>query len=456
MREPMSEDLDRFIRQGWNDHADHPEAVAQRVAQRVAVEGAGPALAPLVGLLVHVYGEHLGRWAEGAAVLRELAARAPDEAAIPRGIAALGLAGGDPQAADGLAPDERIAALGTASTARLGHADPAGADRLLTEAVDTARGLALADASPAVRAIAVAANNLSAELQDRVSRTPAEDALMVTSAEQALAHWRRAGGWLEHERAEYMVARALLRAGRGADGLPHARQCLALCDAHQAPPFERFFGHTIAALCAHAAGEVEVFDEQFERALRQRAEVSMDDLHWCDKDLAELRAAAGDTHLGRCTCGEIRFRLTARPLVVHACHCRWCQRETGTAFALNAMIETDRVQRLSGTPELLDTPSASGRGQKIARCPRCRVAVWSHYPGSGPAVAFVRVGSLLDPDRLPPDIHIFTSTKQPWLRLPEGVPAVPEYYEREAHWPAESLARREALLKRAAAAAGQA
>lgn len=452
----MSEDLDTFVRQGWNDHAGQTEAVAQRVAARVAAEGAGPALGRLVGLLVHVYGEHLGRWAEGAALLHELAARVPDDAAIPRGIAALGLAGGDPRAADGLSPDERIAALGTASTARLGHADPAGADRLLKEAVDLAQGLALDDSSPAVRAIAVAANNLSADLQDRATRTPPEDALMVTSAEQALAHWRRAGGWLEHERAEYMLARALLRAGRGAEGLPHARHCLALCDAHQAPPFERFFGHAMAALCAHAAGEAEVFDEQQERALRQRAEVGMDDLHWCDPDLAELRAAAGDTHLGRCTCGEIRFRLTARPLFVHACHCRWCQRETGSAFALNAMIETDRVQRLSGTPELLDTPSASGRGQKIARCPRCRVAVWSHYPGSGPVVSFVRVGSLLDPDRLPPDIHIFTSTKQPWLRLPEGVPAVPEYYEREAHWPPESLARREALLKRAATAAGQA
>lgn len=444
----MSDDLDSFIRKGWDDHVDQPEAVAQRVAARVATEGPGPLLARLVGLLVHVYGEHLGRWSEGMTVLHELQSRTPGEPAVARGIAALGYAAGEPTAGAGLDAVDRIAALGTASSARLGHADVPGALRLLREAAARAGTLTLPDDSPAVRAIAAAGNNLAAELQAQAVRTADDDAAMVESAELALSHWRRAGGWLEHERAEYMLGRSLLRAGRPAEGLEHARRCLALCDAHQAPAFERFFGHALLALCAHASGDGARFDEECERALRQRADVGIDDLAWCDKDLAELRAAAGDTHLGRCTCGEIRFRLTDRPLFVHACHCRWCQRESGTAFATNAMIETDRVQRLSGTPELVDTPSASGRGQLVARCPRCRVAVWSHYAGSGKAVSFVRAGTLLDPERLPPDIHIFTATKQPWLTLPDGVPAVPVYYEREKLWPAQSLARREALLAR--------
>jgi hypothetical protein len=154
----------------------------------------------------------------------------------------------------------------------------------------------------------------------------------------------------------------------------------------------------------------------------------------------------GDEYAGGCDCGEIRYRLTSRPLFVHCCHCRWCQRETGASFALNAMIETDRVHVLRGTPELVHTPSASGRGQKIARCPTCRIAVWSHYSGSGPVVAFVRVGTLDEPDRLPPDVHIFTSTKQPWVVLPTDVPAVAEFYDRDELWPADSLARRAALL----------
>lgn len=149
---------------------------------------------------------------------------------------------------------------------------------------------------------------------------------------------------------------------------------------------------------------------------------------------------------GGCDCRALRYRMLTRPLFVHCCHCRWCQRESGAAFALNAMIESDRVVELGVAPELVDTPSDSGLGQRIARCPRCRIAVWSHYAGSGPAVKFVRVGTLDDPARLPPDIHIFTASKQPWVLLPPATPAVPEYYEREQHWPAESLQRRLAIL----------
>ena len=150
---------------------------------------------------------------------------------------------------------------------------------------------------------------------------------------------------------------------------------------------------------------------------------------------------------GGCDCGEIRYRMETAPLFVHCCHCRWCQRESGSAFALNALIESERVVHLGAEPELVDTPSLSGRGQKIARCPRCRVAVWSHY-GGGPFVRFVRVGTLDEPDHLPPDIHIFVSSKQPWVVLPAGIPAVPEYYDLKAYWPPESLVRREAFLPR--------
>lgn len=138
--------------------------------------------------------------------------------------------------------------------------------------------------------------------------------------------------------------------------------------------------------------------------------------------------------------------MTSRPLFVHCCHCRWCQRETGASFALNAMIEADRVVIERGEPEAILTPSNSGRGQRIVRCPDCRVAVWSHYAGGGDLVRFVRVGTLEEPDRFPPDIHIFTSSKQPWVVLPPGVPAVAEYYDRNDHWPAESLERRRVLL----------
>ena len=144
---------------------------------------------------------------------------------------------------------------------------------------------------------------------------------------------------------------------------------------------------------------------------------------------------------GRCACGAVRYRITGKPIFVHCCHCRWCQRESGAAFALNAMIEADNVTLLAGEPETVPTPSQSGRGQKIVRCPACRVAVWSHYAGAGEKVCFVRVGTLETPDALPPDIHIYTSTKQPWVVLNDDIPAVPEFYNPKEIWSAESQAR---------------
>jgi hypothetical protein len=148
---------------------------------------------------------------------------------------------------------------------------------------------------------------------------------------------------------------------------------------------------------------------------------------------------------GGCTCGGVRYRMTSKPMFVHCCHCRWCQRETGASFALNALIEADRVSLLKGEVEVVDTPSNSGKGQKIVRCPKCHIALWSNYGGAGDVVRFVRVGTLDEPDRLLPDIHIFTSSKQPWVVLPPEMPAVGEYYERADYWPKESLERRGAL-----------
>ena len=151
---------------------------------------------------------------------------------------------------------------------------------------------------------------------------------------------------------------------------------------------------------------------------------------------------------GGCDCGLVRYRMEAPPLIVHCCHCRWCQRETGTAFATNALLEAERLLHLKSEPEIIHTPSQSGRGQEIARCATCRVAVWSYYGGAGPIIRFIRVGTLDTPDALQPDIHIFTASKQPWVQLPQGVPAVPEFYEIERYWSRESLARREVFLPR--------
>lgn len=151
---------------------------------------------------------------------------------------------------------------------------------------------------------------------------------------------------------------------------------------------------------------------------------------------------------GGCTCHVIRYRLTSRPMLVHCCHCRWCQRESGTAFALNALIEADRVELLSGTPVPIDLPTHSGKGQRLWRCPACHLTLWSNYAGAGDKMRFVRVGTLDQPDECPPDVHIFTGSKQGWVRLPPGAQSFTEYYRTAEVWPADSLARRAAMLGR--------
>lgn len=149
---------------------------------------------------------------------------------------------------------------------------------------------------------------------------------------------------------------------------------------------------------------------------------------------------------GGCGCGEVRYEMMDTPMIVHGCHCTWCQRETGSAFAVNAVIETTNVALLSGQPEAILTPSHSGKGQTILRCPNCRIAVWSHYPGAGPKAAFIRVGTLDHPHTLEPDIHIFTSTKRPWMVLPESARSVPEFYNPREIWPEATQKRWAAMM----------
>ncbi|MGL4962590.1 MAG: GFA family protein [Inquilinus sp.] len=152
-----------------------------------------------------------------------------------------------------------------------------------------------------------------------------------------------------------------------------------------------------------------------------------------------------DTLDGGCACGAARYRLLSPPMVVHCCHCCDCQRQTGSAFVLNALIEADRVELLSGEPEPVAVPTDSGKPHVIHRCPTCRTALWSTYSGRT-QIRFVRVGTLDDPAALPPDVHIFTRSKLPWVVLPEGVPAFEVYYELNKLWPQASLDRRRAAL----------
>jgi hypothetical protein len=152
------------------------------------------------------------------------------------------------------------------------------------------------------------------------------------------------------------------------------------------------------------------------------------------------------TFEGGCACGSTRYRLNREPMFVHCCHCTSCQRETGSAFVLNALIESDQVETLKGSPRPILTPSESGRGQQIWRCPECLVALWSNYGGTKDVLRFVRIGTLDEPRAIEPDIHIYTRSKLPWVALPQGARAVEAYYDSRKVWPEASLERRKALF----------
>ncbi len=148
---------------------------------------------------------------------------------------------------------------------------------------------------------------------------------------------------------------------------------------------------------------------------------------------------------GGCSCGAVRYRLLSSPMFVNCCHCKDCQRQTGSAFVINAIIETARIEKLSGEPVPVRVPADSGRPHDIYRCPKCQIALWSDY-GGRPAIRFVRVGTLDEPSCLAPNAHIFTRSKLPWVELSKDIPAFDVYYDMKKLWPAESLARRRAIL----------
>src|SRR5215471_16514452 len=147
---------------------------------------------------------------------------------------------------------------------------------------------------------------------------------------------------------------------------------------------------------------------------------------------------------GGCSCGATRYRLTSDPLFTHCCHCLNCQRQTGSAFVINLLIEADRVEVLTGDLQRVDVPRDDGSTQRIYRCPGCQVAIFSEY--GRPEVRFVRAGTLDDPSRVAPDVHIFTKSKLHWVQLPESVPAFEIYYDSKQLWPPASLERLHAVL----------
>jgi hypothetical protein len=285
--------IETFIETAWKDHADRPEEVADRLAGALASLQSPADVAPFAAIVTHVYGEHLARWDAGIELLRSLRAVAPNGTnpaatrAIDRSIAILQYtANASPPPAD-LSTEDQVIVLATSASALAGQ-------REFGRAIDSyALGLrhaapGLPPGSPALRSLAVAGNNLAASLEEKPDRAPCETQGMVAAAEGGLKYWRAAGTWLEHERAEYRLAKSLLQAGSQAEAILSAQRCLAICEANDAPAFERFFGHAVLAIAERHAGNGPAFESSRQRALEQYAMIAADERTWCEPDRRDL------------------------------------------------------------------------------------------------------------------------------------------------------------------------
>lgn len=291
-------DFQTFIATGWADHADNASAVAERLAQSLHVVASPENVQPFARLVTHVFGEHLARWDDGVALLeslRELPAwngSPAQNGAVIRGVAVLRHCSGAVTALDGLSLEDRITVLATAALAFVGQKATQAAIEAYEQATALAAATPLPSDSPAIRALAAGGNNLAAELSEKPERDAAETAGMLAAAEGGLMYWKLAGTWLEEERAEYMLSTCLRKAGDAGAAIEHAARCIAICEARDAPPFERFFGHAVLAMAQREANDMVAFAESREAALRWHAQVDTAEQAWCATELAAL----GDRH----------------------------------------------------------------------------------------------------------------------------------------------------------------
>jgi len=284
---------DAFLETARNDHGDKPLEVAERLAASVSLVSAPEQVPSFAQLVVHVFGEHLAQWRRGIDVLESLrslpALDGEDAVAGPlnRSIATLRYASGESTALEPLSLEDRVAVLAAAAAALAGRSEFKRALAAYSEAAQCASA-DLPLGLPAIRALAVGGNNLAVALEEKKDRDPAETEGMVAAAQSGLEYWKRAGTWLEHERAEYRLTRSLLEADQATSAIQSARRCIEVCELNNAPAFEQFFGHAVLALAQRAAGDVESFETSRRRALQLFEQVVPAERTWCERELSEI------------------------------------------------------------------------------------------------------------------------------------------------------------------------
>jgi hypothetical protein len=285
--------FDAFLETAWNDHGDRPQEVADRLASSLHLVETADQIPPFARLLTHVYGEHLGQWDRGVALLESLRrvpafdGSAAAAGALDRSIATLRYAGGQTSVLATLSAEDRISVLALAAAAFSGRNEMKRAIAAYAEALALAEA-GLPPQSPALRALAVGGNNLAAALEEKTGRDDAETEGMIVAANGGLTYWKRAGTWLEEERAEYRLTRSLLQAGRPRDAIASAQRCIDVCARNAAPAIETFFGYVVLALAQRADGDAGAFAASRRQALALHEQVPAEEKRWCQSDLAEI------------------------------------------------------------------------------------------------------------------------------------------------------------------------
>ena len=285
--------FDAFLETAWSDHGDRPQEVADRLASSLHLVEAAEHIPPFARLVTHVYGEHLGRWSQGIALLEAMRAlpgfdgSEAVEGALGRNIATLRYAGGDAAALTSLDVADRAFVLASAAAAFAGRGEHMRGVAAYSEALRLANS-GLPPGSAAVRALAIGGNNLATALEEKKDRDAAETEGMLVAAQGGLTYWKQAGTWLEEERAEYRLTRSQLQARRAKDAIESARRCVDVCERNDAPAIETFFGYVVLALAQRADGDATAFAASRQRALALLEQVPEDEKRYCQSDLADL------------------------------------------------------------------------------------------------------------------------------------------------------------------------
>ena len=286
-----------FLETAWDEHTDHPAQVAARLEGGLSHIASPEDVGPYSGCIVHVFGEHLGEWQRGAQLLARIQAlpqvQGSEAAAgsLRRGTAALRHAGGDAAAVEGLGEPDLAQVMCVVCTTHTARHETDAAIAALRRALDAAsRGLP--EKHPAIRSLAVAGNNLSAELEQKAQLTDAERDAMLLAAKTGLTYWKLAGTWMQEERAWFQLARCQLRAGLVEAARVSICRCIAICEGNNAAPLEHFFGHSVQAAVEQRAGDHAAFEAAKAAALAHYAKVPADQQKWCRKELEQLGAAA--------------------------------------------------------------------------------------------------------------------------------------------------------------------